>query len=324
MKKQIDPKYPIDEMKSIEQLMDIAVTMERKAAERFETLADEVARQGNRETADLFRQLAEEERTHEDEVARWSRRDDGHTPVPADFRWRMPETFELAETETSPRTLTPYRALSAAVRNEEHAFTFYSYLAATAGDEAIRQRAEALARGELDHVARLRAFRQRAYHLEHDGSSARHIRIVSLDGLRQLALDLHNGASALYGLLARACEKSDDGDLADLLRHLSGLLQASKPTATANQRTPAIAASKAVEDARASGLLEPGTLTPSGILRLMLMDAEETVQTFLQIAEQSQDEAIVSAARAFAEDNLSRLAVINSRLIRLQDASHGS
>jgi rubrerythrin len=304
--------------------MDIAVTMERKAAERFETLANELARQGNRETADLFHQLAEDERTHESEIARWSRRVDDHAPIPADFHWRMPETFELAETETSPRTLTPYRALSVAMRNEEHAFTFYSYLATTTGDEAVCKRAEALARSELDHVARLRAYRRRAYHLGHDGNSASHIRIVSLDGLRQLALDLHTGASALYALLTRACEKTDDSDLTELLRHLSGLLLASKPTAAADQQCPVIAASKAVEDARASGLLEPGTLTPLGILRLMLMDAEETVQTFHEIAEQSQDEAIVSAAQAFAEDNLCRLAVITIRLNLMHDESHGT
>ena len=64
--------------------------------------------------------------------------------------------------------MTPYRALAMAVRNEERAFAFWSYVAAYSEDPEIKQAAEAMAREELGHVSTLRKERRRAYHREHD------------------------------------------------------------------------------------------------------------------------------------------------------------
>ena len=86
------------------------------------------------------------------------------------MRWEAPETFDnetAAEIKTS-RLMTPYRALSMAVRNEERAFAFWSYVAGFAKDPEIKKAAEAMAREELGHVATLRKERRRAYHSEHD------------------------------------------------------------------------------------------------------------------------------------------------------------
>jgi rubrerythrin len=55
-----------------------------------------------------------------------------------------------------------------AVRNEERAFAFWSYVAAFAKDPEIKKAAEAMASEELGHVAALRRERRRAYHREHD------------------------------------------------------------------------------------------------------------------------------------------------------------
>ena len=54
--------------------------------------------------------------------------------------------------------MTPYRVLTIAVRNEERAFAFWSYVAAHADGEEVRLAAETMAKEELEHVA---AFRQR-------------------------------------------------------------------------------------------------------------------------------------------------------------------
>ena len=51
---------------------------------------------------------------------------------------------------------TPYRALAMAVRNEERAFAFWSYVAAYSEDSEIKKAAEAMAREELGHVSTLR------------------------------------------------------------------------------------------------------------------------------------------------------------------------
>jgi rubrerythrin len=67
---------------------------------------------------------------------------------------------------TSSSLMTPYRALSMAVRNEERAFAFWSYVAAHADQGEIKRAAETMARQELEHVAKLRKERRRAYHEE--------------------------------------------------------------------------------------------------------------------------------------------------------------
>lgn len=325
MKKPIYPQYPITEVTSTGQLMDIATAMEREAAQRFGELAAELERQGNRETSALFRQLAAEECEHEAEIVRWAVREDHYNPVPAEYQWRMPETFDLAETEVSSLTLTPYRALSVAVRNEERAFTFYSYLAALAEDDAVRMRAEALARGELGHVARLRASRRRAFHLERGSVTSPRHRAASLDVLRQIADGLGSGSKQLDELLSSVLESTDDREGAALLKHLSEVacegLQTHSPRADVTSTSPA---SGAVETARASGLLAPGAMTLHGALQLMLKDAEEVVQIYLDIAEHARHEVVMDEAQRLAECALSRLAIINTRLNEVDDPSNKS
>jgi rubrerythrin len=53
-----------------------------------------------------------------------------------------------------------------AVRNEERAFAFWSYVAAHAEQREIKRAAETMARQELEHAAKLRKERRRAYHKE--------------------------------------------------------------------------------------------------------------------------------------------------------------
>ena len=80
----------------------------------------------------MFGELAEMEEAHRRGGAaprRAAARAGRWTPPPA--RWRVPTNFDEEEAR-SPR-LTPYRALAIAVRNEERAFAFYSYVAAEAG-----------------------------------------------------------------------------------------------------------------------------------------------------------------------------------------------
>ena len=83
------------------------------------------------------------------------------------IRWTAPETFDDEGAATAdPRLLSVYRTLSMAVRNEERAFAFWSYVAAHASSADIRTAAEALAHEELGHVALLRRERRKAFHRE--------------------------------------------------------------------------------------------------------------------------------------------------------------
>ena len=161
---------PAGSLQSLAELFALANAMEREAAERYTELAADMQRQHKLNLAAVFAELAAAEREHVDSVARWSQSRLGKAPDPALVRWEAPETFDsetASEIKTS-RLMTPYRALSMAVRNEERAFAFWSYVAGFAEDPEIRKAAETMAREELGHVATLRKERRRAYHSEHD------------------------------------------------------------------------------------------------------------------------------------------------------------
>ncbi len=159
---------PAGDLHSIDELFALANAMEQEAADKYTELANEMRLQNRPDLAAVLTQLAAAEREHVDHVTRWSQSRLGKPPDPALVRWEGLETFDresAAEIRTS-RLMTPYRALSIAVRNEERAFAFWSYLAAYAVDPEIKQAAESMAREELGHVATLRRERRRAYHSE--------------------------------------------------------------------------------------------------------------------------------------------------------------
>jgi rubrerythrin len=159
---------PAGTIYSPDELFALAHAMEQEAATRYAALAGEMRRQNKVDLAMVFEHLAAEERSHVDSVVRWSKSRVGASPDPARISWEGPETFDAQTiTEiTSSSLMTPYRALSMAVRNEERAFAFWSYVAAHADQGEIKRSAETMARQELEHVAKLRSERRRAYHEE--------------------------------------------------------------------------------------------------------------------------------------------------------------
>jgi rubrerythrin len=163
---------PAGTLHSLDELFALANAMEQEAANKYAELAGEMQRQNRADLAAVFADLAAAEREHVDSVKRWSQSWRGKAPDPALVRWEAPKTFDddtTAEIKAS-KLMTPYRALAMAVRNEERAFAFWSYLAAFAEDPEIKKAAEAMAGEELGHVATLRKARRRAYHREHDAS----------------------------------------------------------------------------------------------------------------------------------------------------------
>ncbi|MFK4578850.1 rubrerythrin [Bradyrhizobium ottawaense] len=165
---------PAGVLESLDELFALAHAMEQEAANRYESLAQDMRGQGKADLAEVFTKLAAAEREHVDSVTQWSQSRRGKSPDPALVRWEAPEALApeaAAEVKTS-RLMTPYRALAMAVRNEERAFAFWSYLAAYSKDPDIKRASEAMAREELGHVATLRKERRRAYHHEHERSSA--------------------------------------------------------------------------------------------------------------------------------------------------------
>lgn len=161
---------PASTLQSLDELFALANAMEQEAATKYAELAEEMQRQDRPDLTGVFRDLAAAEREHVDSVQRWSQSRRGKLPDPALVRWEAPETFDSSATAEikASKLMTPYRALAMAVRNEERAFAFWSYLAAFAADSEIKAAAEAMAAEELGHVATLRKARRRAYRQEPD------------------------------------------------------------------------------------------------------------------------------------------------------------
>jgi len=200
---------PAGTIHSPDELFALAHAMEQEAATRYAALADEMRRQGKVDLTIIFEQLAAEERNHVDSVVRWSKSSVGAAPDRTRISWEGPETFDAQTISeiTSSALMTPYRALSMAVRNEERAFAFWSYVAAHADPGEIKRAAETMARQELEHVAKLRKERRRVYHeerrrerLSHDAISSAEIDAGMLeaklaDHLEKLAAGLAGGAA---------------------------------------------------------------------------------------------------------------------------------
>ena len=276
---------PAGTLESLDELFALANAMEMEAANRYAGLAEDMRRQNKGALADVFAQLAAAEREHVDSVARWSQSRRGKAPDPALVRWEAPETFdaETAREIGTSRLTTPYRALAMAVRNEERAFAFWSYVAAYSKDSEIKQAAEAMAREELGHVSTLRKERRRAYHKEHE-----------------VARPSGRGDTGMMQIDARALELRLAAQLADLERGLDG---------TAATRTRELAE----ETMRMSGQTEGVGKFPA---LLEQRDAETISETladaYLEAAENSNDQTRVALLQGLAERAIARLAWLRS------------
>jgi len=142
-------------------LVGIAAAIEQESALRYAELAELMAARGAVATAAAFRAMHQEELRHVDAVEHWAASVAQPVPPPAAFTWRLPAELAGSWDEVANSALlTPFRAFAIAVCNEQRAFAFYSYLAAHAVDDKVREEAEKLASEELVHAATVRRWRR--------------------------------------------------------------------------------------------------------------------------------------------------------------------
>ncbi|GAB2174769.1 ferritin-like domain-containing protein [Dongia sp. agr-C8] len=151
-----------------QQVLAIADALERAAVRRYEALGACMRRVGHAELARIFEALAQEERQHVESVEHLMQTSASSGSTGDIAGLALPETFEIGDAAVAAR-LTPYTALSIAVRGEEQAFSFWTYVASEAANGEVRGQAEAMARQELVHAAKLRHARRQAYHAERQG-----------------------------------------------------------------------------------------------------------------------------------------------------------
>ncbi|WP_461350385.1 ferritin family protein [Bradyrhizobium ottawaense] len=104
---------PAGVLESLDELFALAHAMEQEAANRYESLAQDMRGQGKADLAEVFTKLAAAEREHVDSVTQWSQSRRGKSPDPALVRWEAPEALApeaAAEVKTSRRDDTVPRA----------------------------------------------------------------------------------------------------------------------------------------------------------------------------------------------------------------------
>jgi rubrerythrin len=271
---------------SVEELMALAEAQERRAAARYDHLAARMDHFGSPETAALFRQLADMEREHAKVLSDWA--------GPSAPQGSLPDGLgegTATDSDEIPASLTPYRALAIAVRNEERAFSLLTHVAANSENTDVRLRAEALALEELQHVALLRAQRRKAFHVErHDGSNREHdiaAAIRSIADLRAVAGKLLSGTLKIHRGIAPELRNAGDQDASKLLFRL--IADEEAEARRLDVRDPG------GSEAQTAG--GEGAATPSILFTRAMRPIEDMVDIFLAAAERSQDEEVVSEAQ---------------------------
>ena len=155
---------------TMDELLALARAMEQEAIAGYVALAGRMRDEDRPDLAAVFDRLVAEEEGHLGAVDRWIAH--STVAVPAPVALKEPMFDDEGAAFVAPELLNSYRAFSMAVRNEERAFVFWTYVSAHAPSEEIRQAADRMAREELGHVATLRRERRLAFHdLRRSGAS---------------------------------------------------------------------------------------------------------------------------------------------------------
>ena len=141
---------------SIAGLLAVAYRIEADAVERYTMLADSMQTHNNPELARLFRDLADAEGIHAQEI----RRRAGNLDVTADAarlqRLQDGDSPEEAELDAAHYLMTPWHALQLALAAEQRALEFFSSVADSAQDPGIQSMAANFAEEEAGHVELVR------------------------------------------------------------------------------------------------------------------------------------------------------------------------
>lgn len=289
-------------LSSASDLLAEAAAIEHAAARRYAQLAEAMKHAGNTELETLFRHLQHEEDSHLRTLRRW-----GSTAPEAQRRdGPSPEVSSDEEETFDPYTLTAYRALSIAVRNEDRAFAFFSAVAADADEPEMRALAERLAHEELAHAAKLRQARREAYRAEGrspgpDRWGLAHARIDDFQSFQAIARRLEAGMAVRHDALAArlAGSRTPGAEAVGTVARRSR--EAVVGLGAANGPAPREAQAALPAD------------VPSA-LRDMLLDLEDACGFYMRVAEKGPDEPTVAGAQRLAYGAVSRLALVRGAL----------
>lgn len=308
---------PLVAVKSADEMLAIAHAMEREAAARYAMLADCMRRVDQREVAELLDGLAAEERGHVESVERLAQQTVHHAPHAAPLHAVLPKTFAREEEAAAAVLLSAYRTLSIAVRHEERAFAFWTYVAAHSPNSALRDLAETFARQELIHAAKLRHARRRAFHAERRRPAARDTtRELAAAAIRGEAARLEAGFAAFCIAAEQQLRSGADIATADLFQRLGDEAQRAMAALdpTGSHADSDLARQTAIRRSETHGVNGAALLFEAAG---MIEDADYRYLEWLDAAATQED---VRDLEARAQAATARLARVNERLYALEPA----
>jgi rubrerythrin len=221
MREPLLTRHPETGAVTLRDLVGIANAIEQEAVRRYGQLADLMERRGEPETAEALRRMQQEELSHVKSVAGWAAELNEAVPPPEEFEWRLPPELAASWDEIAGTALlTPYRAFSIAVRNEERAFSLYIYLSAHAEDDRVASEADRLAGEELEHAALVRRWRRAAYHKDQGRHRRARPKIDTIEDLNAHLSDREAAIAGCHRALAGRLEEIGDRESAALLLSL--------------------------------------------------------------------------------------------------------
>jgi rubrerythrin len=295
---------------NIDEIVAAANALERAAAHRYRGLAQAMRGVGHDDVAQIFDDLASEEEQHVLNVEKLANTLLGKLPGEELVRWVLPETFG-AEEAGSPALLTPYKALSIAVRSEERAFAFWSYVAANADAEPVRALAESMARQELLHAAKFRAARRKAYRAEtglRRQAPEAAAQPLAPDELRSEAIQMGTEAVAFLSLAASRLDQLKDPQSASLVREIASTIIAAGLSMSGRDDGALVAkAAERLERANPAGVL----FEVEGVL-------EWRVERYIELLDRSPDAEMAAELQRLADEAMQLVSHLHTRLATVE------
>lgn len=296
-------------VKSLDEMLAIAGMMEQEAAERYTQLAACMRKLGRTEIADLLSTLAAEERDHVSHVEHLAHRMLHHAPD-VDVSGRdLPKTFGRGDAVGAAALLSPYKALSIAVRSEERAFTFWTYVAASSTDSALRELAETFARQELKHAADLRSMRRKVCRNEELSFQSAARREADPQSEAQIRVE----AAIVEGFFASYCARA-----AKALGNGSDMITVTLFTNLADEARRANAALQAGHAEHRRGDLADRHFNATALLFEAAGMAENLNDLYLDWLDAADGDAWIQCLQERVQASTARLARINVRLRSLE------
>lgn len=146
------------EIATVDEFLGYAIKVEEDAAVHYDELADAMEKHGNREVAELFRQLAGFSRLHFAEAKARAGNVDPTKNVPPDYVWPDHTTPERAALWSADPSLTRLGGLKAALQGERRGYEFYSAVVATTKSPEVAEIAKEFVKEEAEHVKVLEAW----------------------------------------------------------------------------------------------------------------------------------------------------------------------